>query len=222
MITAVWTGAAVIPSKLTEAIMDDDPRWDAQADNDLSVLLSGIDNVYFTDQRIRRHVDGIDGNMVTHGLVLMNSLGARLNTTDGIFDIPQGSLFRLDQTKPHGTIAKGKARRPFCFIADDLRTNDPNPHAIAARLLASARAQFHLPDISRPLRPLSATAIGNLRNIAANGPTPKQIFNPGVMRRLQGDGLITFELLPTPYTTRSGNISNAVITEAGRLHLADH
>lgn len=65
--------------------------------------------------------------------------------------------------------------------------------------------------------PLSQFAVAALHSLRKIGPRPAQEVNPGVTRRLYDDGLITFDLRPSPYPTSKGKmISFMVLTEAGR------
>lgn len=52
--------------------------------------------------------------------------------------------------------------------------------------------------------PLSQFAVAALKGLRASGPRPAQEINPGVCRRLYDDGLVVFEMRPSPYPTGQG------------------
>ncbi len=66
--------------------------------------------------------------------------------------------------------------------------------------------------------PLTPTAIAALRSIV-DGPIPRQAFNSGVARRLEREQLVEHVQLPSPYSTRKGDVTHLKITEAGRARL---
>lgn len=68
-------------------------------------------------------------------------------------------------------------------------------------------------------RPLSAHALAELADIA-QAPVPRQSVNPGVCRRLEGDGLVECVMIPSPFPSRRGElVQHLQVTEAGRAAL---
>lgn len=69
--------------------------------------------------------------------------------------------------------------------------------------------------------PLTGHAIAALRQLAADGPQPRQAFNAGVCDRLEREDLVWVSDLVSPYKTHKGRlIPHLVIREAGRKALA--
>jgi len=67
--------------------------------------------------------------------------------------------------------------------------------------------------------PLSAHALSELRNIARR-PCPCQGINPGVVNRLEREGLVELVDLRSPFPTHKGRpIPHLQITDAGRAVL---
>ena len=64
------------------------------------------DDIWWTDKPVLPHTDSTAENMLTYGLILVNT-GYRLNY-DGIrIEIPAGSVYEIDARKPHSTEGSG-------------------------------------------------------------------------------------------------------------------
>lgn len=69
------------------------------------------------------------------------------------------------------------------------------------------------------MRPLSAHALAELRDIAAS-PVPAVSVNAGVVARLLREGLVIIMQLRSPFRTHKGKlIAHLEITDAGRQRL---
>jgi hypothetical protein len=138
--TMVVAGCAEVDPELLSAVRKSS-GWDANADNSLSGFVSDETNVWWADGPVPVHVDHADGR-VTLGLIVINDLDARLVTKDGEFDLPVGSVYRIDSSEPHGTKTR-KRKGGFCFIALDVRPGrEPSAAEFAAQAMASLRRQF--------------------------------------------------------------------------------
>ncbi len=78
-----------------------------------------------------------------------------------------------------------------------------------------------LPLNGTKTHPMTEHAWGVLHLLESIGPIPAQEINPGVINRLEREGLAERYLAPTPYRTRKGNINWMRITEAGRAKLKE-
>ena len=65
------------------------------------------------------------------------------------------------------------------------------------------------------LSPMALAALGSL----AQGPSPRQTFNPGIVNRLEREAFVEEYDMPNPYKTKAKTVRGLRITEAGRQRL---
>lgn len=67
------------------------------------------------------------------------------------------------------------------------------------------------------LSPMALAALGSL----AQGPSPRQSFNPDIVNRLEREAFVEECDVPNPYKTKAKTVRGLRITQAGRDRLRD-
>lgn len=89
-----------------------------------------FDGVWWTIGAVGQHTDGHPRLMVTTGLIIVNDCQAQLWADGQCFDIPPGSIYRIDGSKSHGTCLRpgvGNSAGMFVFLAWDCPPLDAKP-----------------------------------------------------------------------------------------------
>lgn len=88
------------------------------------------DGVWWTIGAIDRHVDNLPPLTLTTGLIIANDCQSQLWADGNCFDIPPGSIYRIDSRKSHGTTLRhgvGNNAGMFIFLAWDCPILDAKP-----------------------------------------------------------------------------------------------
>lgn len=88
------------------------------------------DGVWWTIGAVREHVDNGAPLSLTTGMIIVNDCRAKLHADGRMFDIPPGSIYRIDGNKPHGTELSpgvGNSVGMFIFLAWDCPFLDAKP-----------------------------------------------------------------------------------------------
>lgn len=81
------------------------------------------DETWVTRRPIAMHQDSTAAGMVTYGAVLVNEPGYLLFYDGRCWDLPEGTIYRIDGRLPHGTFHRGAGTDgPFAFLAWDMPT----------------------------------------------------------------------------------------------------
>lgn len=110
-----------------------------------SELLRMDNDIWWTCGGVPTHTDSHPPCFVTTGLILINDANGRLvaanRTEDREFDLPVGSIYRLEAHRPHGVVAA--RRQLFCFLAWDCHILDMKPlKAFAMEVAAELGERF--------------------------------------------------------------------------------
>ncbi len=154
--TGILASATEIPAEMREAC------GAIVAGRHGTLAMHGVDmgavNLYAAEGTVAPHVDDVfwqPDSPVTMGLVLLNEGAHCLRTEDGIFPLEEGTVYRIDPTRLHGTcLADGTASPTgrLAFVTCDYDgAVDPEqtPAEFLDWIMDSVRERLDLAEVSR-------------------------------------------------------------------------
>ncbi len=82
-------------------------------------------DIWVCDKPVAMHTDGTADGLVTFGAILLNEPEHLLIYRGRAWDIPVGTLYRLDGREMHGTVLYRKHIGRFAFLAWDMPADWP-------------------------------------------------------------------------------------------------
>src|ERR1700675_949480 len=113
--TILFPGAMPIPYLLQDRLRHELPKTGIERR-----LCQYDSEVWVTDDPIALHSDSTAEGMVVFGLVLVNDPRYLLVSGGKAYDLPVGSLYRLDGREPHGALEYKTPVGCFAFLAWDM------------------------------------------------------------------------------------------------------
>jgi hypothetical protein len=133
MFTSVHHGY-ILPSDLTAALrrMVFPLATTALGAGHIGHIEQLTNGLWWTLGEVYEHADFHFDKPITTGLIIINDCNVQLCTENTLFDIPVGTVYRIDSTKPHSTRFKPgfeKRNQIFAFLAWDSTELDAKPIA---------------------------------------------------------------------------------------------